>query len=82
MTMIMALVTALNDEIDGVSDDELFDKYIEMIDLHKEFVKSGYKARYRPHKEMPFPVEPRVAYGKNITNANVSIVVSDCNESV
>ncbi len=78
----MACVTALNDDIANVSPDMIFDEYLEMIDKYKEFVKQGYKMRYRPSKEEAFPDQERSVYGKNIVNANVSTVASDDNEVV
>ena len=79
MTMVMAAVTAMNDEIGNVGDDMIFDHYLEMLDNYKEFVKRGFKIRHRTDREQPFPEEERIAYGKNITNAEVSNVVSDIN---
>ncbi len=72
--MQKASVALLNSELESYdTPEEKLERYEDLLDLYKEFVKDGFMIRRRRNTRQPFPEQPRNKRGTEIMFASVRI---------
>ena len=75
--MVQATAYMMNTEMEGYnSEDEINERYNELCTLYKEYVKFGEKVKHRRHAKQAYAVEIRTKFGKDITVADVSTLLT------